>query len=382
MKSLPFVDLEAQYVRLRANINQRIQAVLDHGQYILGPEVAELESRLAEFTGARHAIAVSSGTDALLVPLMALGVGPGDAVFVPSFTFTATAEVPLLLGASPVFVDVEEDTFNLDPRHLQVQIERVAAAGRLRPRAIIGVDLFGLPADWDTLEEIANNQDLFLIDDAAQSLGAAIGDRRIGTRAAVTATSFFPAKPLGGYGDGGALFTDDDDLAAVYRSIRAHGQGEDRYEIVRIGINGRLDSLQAAVLLAKLDVFEDELASRQRLAEHYQRRLGVALTTPSQPQDRRCSWAQFTVQVPGRDQVRAELAAAGIPTAVYYPKPMHLQTAYAAFGDGPGSCPVSEALAGRVLSLPMHPYLSVEDADRVADALLAAIGAHAEAERG
>ncbi len=382
MKSLPFVDLEAQYVRLRANINQRIQAVLDHGQYILGPEVAELESRLAEFTGARHAIAVSSGTDALLVPLMALGVGPGDAVFVPSFTFTATAEVPLLLGASPVFVDVEEDTFNLDPRHLQVQIERVAAAGRLRPRAIIGVDLFGLPADWDTLEEIANNQDLFLIDDAAQSLGAAIGDRRIGTRAAVTATSFFPAKPLGGYGDGGALFTDDDDLAAVYRSIRAHGQGEDRYEIVRIGINGRLDSLQAAVLLAKLEVFEDELASRQRLAEHYQRRLGVALTTPSQPQDRRCSWAQFTVQVPGRDQVRAELAAAGIPTAVYYPKPMHLQTAYAAFGDGPGSCPVSEALAGRVLSLPMHPYLSVEDADRVADALLAAIGAHAEAERG
>ncbi len=371
--SIPFVDLKAQYRGIESEIRRRIDAVLDHGQFILGPEVGELEQRLCDFAGSQHAVGVASGTDALQIPLMALGVGPGDAVFVPTFTFTATAEVPLLLGASPVFVDVDERTFNLDVEHLRAQIERVKKEGRLRPRAIVAVDLFGLPADYPALHQIAEDEGLLLMADAAQSFGGSLDGRRVGSLAPVTTTSFFPAKPLGGYGDGGAVLTDDAELDSVYRSIRMHGQGEERYEIVRVGVNGRLDSLQAAVLLAKLDVFEGELESRSRLADRYDALLGDVAVTPARVEGAVSSWAQYTLQVDSRDAVRARLQESGIPTAVYYPLPMHLQRAYREHGEGEGSCPVSERLSTRVLSLPMHGYQTDETTERIADAVRRAL---------
>jgi UDP-2-acetamido-2-deoxy-ribo-hexuluronate aminotransferase len=365
--SLPFVDLKQQYARLKTEIDARIHAVLDHGQYILGPEVAELEAELARRGGARHCLTVASGTDALIMPLMARGIGPGDAVFVPGFTFTATAEAILLLGAAPVFVDVDPETFLIDLADLERRVVATRAAGRLVPKAVIAVDLFGLAVDYPKLQAIADMEGLFVIADAAQSFGGASHGRPVGSLAPVTATSFYPAKPLGCYGDGGAVFTDDDELAGVLKSIRVHGEGKSRYDTVRV------DTVQAAVLLAKLPSFGEELKARDRLARHYSARLSDRIQTPVMADGLTCAWAQYTIRVPNRDAMRAKLGEAGIPTAIYYPTPMHLAEAYRAHGEGEGSLPVSEALSREVLSLPMHPFLSDADADRVCDGVLAAL---------
>ncbi|MBC8340034.1 MAG: DegT/DnrJ/EryC1/StrS family aminotransferase [Proteobacteria bacterium] len=370
---MPFVDLAAQYQLLKPEIDARIQAVLDHGRFINGPEITELETALCEFSGSEHAVGCASGTDALVMALMAAGVGPGDAVFLPSFTFTASAEVVLVVGAQPVFVDVDPRTFNINVAHLKSQIDATRKAGKLTPKAIIPVDLFGLPADYASVNEIAKELDLFVLGDAAQSFGARFGDARVGTLASVTTTSFFPAKPLGCYGDGGAIFTNSAETADVLRSIRAHGKGTGKYDIVRIGINGRLDTLQAAILLPKLAIFEREIAARTKLAAHYDARLADAVTTPLREDGKASSWAQYSVLIDDRDDVQAKLRKAGIPTAVYYPLPMHLQPAYAAYGDGDGSLPVSESLAKRIMSLPMHPYMEEATADTICDALIEAV---------
>jgi UDP-2-acetamido-2-deoxy-ribo-hexuluronate aminotransferase len=370
---IPFVDLKAQYAHLKPAIDQGIQRVLEHGQFIMGPEVAELEAALASHAGVRHAVGLSSGTDALLVPLLAAGIGAGDAVFLPSFTFTATAEMVLLAGATPVFIDVDAQTFNIDPEDLDRNINSLAAAGQLTPRAIIAVDLFGLPADYDAINAIAARHDLLVIGDAAQSFGAASAGRMVGTLAPVTATSFFPAKPLGGYGDGGALFTDNDEWAALYRSVRSHGAGEDKYDIARLGLNARLDTLQAAILLAKLEAFPGELAARRELADHYDTRLSQYVTTPHRVADMSSSWAQYTIQCDDREAMRTALGQRGIPTAIYYSRPMHLQPAYAGYGPGEGGLPVSEALAKKVLSLPMHPYMPEDTAERICSAVIEAV---------
>jgi UDP-2-acetamido-2-deoxy-ribo-hexuluronate aminotransferase len=371
---LPFVDLKAQYARLRPAIDARIRKVLDHGQYVLGPEITELEAALAAFGGARHAIAVSSGTEALHMPLMAWNVGPGDAVFLPGFTFPATAEVVVAVGATPVFVDVAEDSYNIDPAALETEIERVRRDGQLRPRAVIPVDLFGLPADYAALDPIARRHDLFVLADAAQSYGARLGNRSVGSLAAMTATSFFPAKPLGCYGDGGAIFTDDAEHAAVLRSIRMHGEGSDRYEIVRLGTNGRLDTLQAAVLLAKLEIFADELQARERWAAAYDERLAGWIVLPPRNAQSSSAWAQYCVRVKHRDAVREALGKAGIPTAIYYPKPLHFQPAFARFGRGPGSLPISERICQEIMALPMHPYLDMPTIERITRNLLEVVG--------
>jgi dTDP-4-amino-4,6-dideoxygalactose transaminase len=355
------VDLKAQYARLKAPIDARIARVLDHGQFILGPEVTELEDALASRAGVRHCVTVSSGTDALLAALMAEGVGAGDAVFVPAFTFPATAEVVCLLGASPVFVDVDPRSFNIDPDDLDRRIAETAKNGDLRARAVIVVDLYGLPADYARLREICTSYDLFLLADAAQSFGAELDGRPVGSLAPATAVSFFPAKPLGGYGDGGAILTDDDERAALFRSIRGHGKGTTKYEIERVGLNARLDTIQAAILLAKLEAFDSELANREQAAEAYDAHLtGTAAVLPARRAGARSAWAQYTIQVEKRDALADALKVEGIPSAVYYPKPLHRQTAYRQFGPQAGGLPVSEQLCARVLSLPMHPDLTRE----------------------
>ena len=373
--SVAFVGLAAQADRLRMRVDAALGAVLDHRQYVMGPEVSVLEQKLADRGGAAEAVAVASGTDALVMALMAEGIGPGDAVLVPSFTFTATAEVALLVGATPIFVDVDERSFNVDPESVEQALVAARRAQRLEPRALIAVDLFGRPADYGALAEIAKREGLVLIDDAAQGFGGSLDGRPVGSLAPITTTSFFPAKPLGGYGDGGAILTDDAARARRLRSIRQHGEGEDRYEIVRVGLNGRLDTFQAAVLLVKLEVFDQELEARDRVAAAYQERLADVVVCPQIPPGVRSSWAQYTIQVEERDRVRAALAADGVPTAIYYPRPMHLQTAYLSYGDGPGSLPRSERLCQRVLSLPMHPYLAPEQIDHVCAAVLGAVGA-------
>jgi len=373
---LPFLDLKAQQARMAASLRPRLEAVLAHCQFILGPEVAELEQRLAAYCGAKHCVGVSSGTDALQIAMMAEGIGPGDAVFLPAFTYTATAEVPLLLGATPVFVDVDRRTFQIDPAHLTRRIAETRAAGKLRPRALIGVDLFGQPADWPALNAIAAQEGLFTIDDLAQSFGASLHGAKLGTQAEATATSFFPSKPLGAYGDGGALFTEDDERAELYRSLRTHGEGKTRYEVLRTGMNGRLDTLQAAVLLAKLDLFDEELERREQIARIYDRRLGNLLETPARVADSTSAWAIYAVLLRDEAQrgaVQARLREDGIPTAIYYPRPLHRQPAYAAQHDG-ASLPVSEDLATRILALPIHPDLSDADAERVCDAVARAVG--------
>jgi UDP-2-acetamido-2-deoxy-ribo-hexuluronate aminotransferase len=368
MSGVPFVDLKAQYARLKPQIAEAIQDVLDDGRYILGPAVAKLESELAEYCGVAHAISCSSGTDAIFMPLLAYEVGPGDAVFVPSFTFTATAEAILLAGASPVFVDVEADSFNIDLADLTKKISETRAGGKLTPKAILAVDLFGLPADWSGLNTLAEREDLYLISDAAQSFGGAYHNKRVGSLAPVSGTSFFPAKPLGCYGDGGAITTDDDGLAEVLKSIRVHGAGADRYEVVRIGINGRLDSIQAAILSVKLSVFDDELEARERVAQIYDDELKDVVATPKRIEGLKSAWAQYTIKTDKRAAVQEKLGTAGIPTMIYYPKPMHLQAPYLPYGGGEGSLPVSEAICRQVMSLPMHPYLSDDDARRIAAA--------------
>ena len=387
-KRIPFVDLAAQSRRLRPEIDRRIAAVLDHGRYVMGPEVEELEAELGRLGGA-PAVAVSNGSDALLIVLLSLGIGRTegrrDAVFIPSFTFTATAEVVLLAGAVPVFVDVREDDFLLDLDSLGHHFDALERAGSAVPRAVITVDLFGQPMAEHPLAEWAAARGLGVVSDAAQSFGARRGGRPVGSLAPVTTTSFYPAKPLGGYGDGGAVLCTEPAAVEVVRSIREHGQSADRYDIVRLGMNGRLDTLQAAVLLAKLTIFEQELAARRAVAAGYTERLGAASTsmrTPWRVAAPECgaevesSWAQYTLRVDDaagrpsartRDALRSHLDRAGIPTAVYYPLPMHLQPAYERYGRGPGSLPVSESLAERVVSLPMHPYLDESALDRICD---------------
>lgn len=363
---IPFIDLKTQYAAIKDTVDAGIRRVLDHGQYIMGPEVAACEKRLAAFAGSKHCLTVSSGTDALVAPLMALGIGPGDAVFLPTFTFTATAEVVVLVGAKPVYVDVHPRRFNIEAKHLAKQVAAVKKEGKYRPRAVISVDLFGLPADYADLNKLCEAEGLVLIDDAAQSYGGALNNKRVGSLAPITATSFFPAKPLGCYGDGGAIFLDDDALAAKMVSIRVHGQGRSKYEVERVGLNARFDKIQAAVILAKLDVFEGELERRQKVAERYTQALGRAIETPEIPAGYRSAWAQYTILSDKRDAIAAALKDEGVPTAIYYPIPMHLQAAYREHGEGEGSCPVSEKLAKRVLSLPMHPYLDDATIDRIA----------------
>ncbi len=373
--TIPFVDLKSQQARIAGELRRRLDGVLAHCQFILGPEVAELEAELARFCGARHCISVSSGTDALQIALMGEGIGRGDAVFLPAFTYTATAEVPLVLGATPVFVDVDPRSFQIDPADLERRIAAVRAEGRLKPRALIGVDLFGQPADWDALSAIAAREGLFTLDDCAQSFGASLHGKPLGSQADATAVSFFPSKPLGAYGDAGALFTESDDRAALYRSLRTHGEGTTRYEVLRTGMNGRLDSIQAAVLLSKLTVFADELTIREQIARYYDSRLGNAVTIPARVPDSQSAWAIYAILLPDaavRDRVQAELRANGVPTAIYYPKPLHHQPAYREHHTG-AALPVSEDLAGRILALPIHPDLTADAQARICDGVLAAV---------
>jgi dTDP-4-amino-4,6-dideoxygalactose transaminase len=367
---MPFIDLEAQQARLRPLLDERLAAVLAHGQYVMGPEIAELEQALAAFCGAREAVSCASGTDALLLALAALEVRPGDAVLVPTFTFAATAEVVPWFGAVPVFLDSLPDSFNLDPAAVPAGVEAARCAGK-RPVGIIAVDLFGQPADYDALQQAADAHGLWLVADAAQSFGATWQGRKVGTLARLTTTSFFPAKPLGCYGDGGAVMTDDAGLAEVMRSLRVHGQGEDKYDNVRIGLNGRLDTMQAAVLLAKLTIFADEIKARQAAAERYELLLAGRATPPVLCPGASSSWAQYTIRTRERDALRARLTAAGIPSAIYYPRPLHRQTAYRDFPVALGGCPVAERAAAEVLSLPMHPYLDLATQERIVAALRA-----------
>ena len=372
--AVPFLDLKAQQARIAVDLRRRLDAVLAHCQFVMGPEVAELEAELARMCGARHCVGVSSGTDALQIAMMAEEIGRGDAVFLPAFTYTATAEVPLVLGATPVFVDVDPLTFQIDPAHLERRIAEIRAAGRLRPRAVIGVDLFGQPADWDALAAISAREKLFTIDDLAQSFGATLHGKMLGTQADATATSFFPSKPLGAYGDGGALFTESDQRAALYRSLRTHGEGPTRYEVLRTGMNGRLDSIQAAVLLSKLTVFAEELAAREKIAQVYDARLGNAVTTPKRVPDSTSAWAIYAILLRDgaeRDAVQTALKADGVPTAIYYPRPLHRQPAYRDHHDG-SALPVSENLADRILALPIHPDLSDAAVSHICDSVLAA----------
>jgi dTDP-4-amino-4,6-dideoxygalactose transaminase len=368
---MQFIDLKTQYARLKVEIGARIQNVLERQAFIQGPENAELEKALAEFSGARRVITCANGTDALQLALMALNIGPGDAVFVPSFTYTATAEVILLLGAQPVFVDSDPETFNIDFESAEAAIVRTMREGKFRPAVLMTVDLFGQPVDYDRARSLADQYQLAFVSDAAQGFGADYRGRRIGSGLAdITTTSFFPAKPLGCYGDGGAVFTDDDDIADVIRSICLHGKGAAKYDVVRVGVNSRLDTVQAAILLPKLAVFADELEARHQVATAYIERLAAHVQTPlPAPEGARFAWAQFTIKIEDRDGLQARLKAAGVPSNVYYPRPMHLQPAYEQFGDGVGSLPMAEALSDQVLSLPMHPYLTVSEIDQVCAAV-------------
>lgn len=367
--SLPFIDLNAQRARIGAAIDAGLLRVAAHGQYILGPEVKTLEADLNAFCDAKHCISVANGTEALAMPLMAKGIKPGDAVFCPSFTFAATAEVVAWLGAVPVFVDVHPDTFNMNPDSLAKGIIEAKDKG-LHPKAIIAVDLFGQPADYEMIESLAAQHGLWLMSDAAQSFGASYHARKVGTIGLVTATSFFPSKPLGCYGDGGAIFTDDDEMAATLRSLRVHGQGSDKYDNIRIGLNARLDTIQAAVLIEKLKILADEIDARDRVAQRYSSLLEDIVPVPRLLQNITSAWAQYTVLVPAEKRARivSALKEQGVPTMIYYPKPLHRQTAYRDFPVVGNGLPVSERLADEVLSLPMHPYLDDETQDRIVSA--------------
>jgi dTDP-4-amino-4,6-dideoxygalactose transaminase len=362
-----FIDLEAQQAKIRAQVDQAIKKVLDHGIYIMGPEIAEFEKNLGNFCGAKHNLSCSNGTDALAFGLMAFDTAPGDAIFVPSFTFAATAEVVTWFGATPIFIDVLEDTFNMDPHSLEKGIA-LAKKLSLKATGIIPVDLFGLPADYDAIESIAKTHSLWIMADAAQSFGASYKGRQVGTLGDIATTSFFPAKPLGCYGDGGAVFTNNDEYATVMRSIRVHGQGSDKYDNVRIGMNGRLDTLQAAILLQKLAIFPEEIKARNQIAQRYQNELQDIVKTPFIPQGLTSVWAQYTVQLPeniDRKSLMIALQEAKIPSVVYYVKPLHLQNAYKHYPCVDGYLPISEKLAQCVLSLPMHPYLEESTQDYI-----------------
>ncbi|MBL8642935.1 MAG: DegT/DnrJ/EryC1/StrS family aminotransferase [Rhodospirillaceae bacterium] len=370
---MPFIDLQAQRRRIEAPVNAAIQKVLAHGGFVMGPEVTALERRLAEHCGAKYVLSCSSGTTALLIPLMAKGVGPGDAVFVPSFTFTATAEVAVLAGATPVFVDVKRDTFNMDVKSLERAIYTARGLG-LHPRVVIPVDLFGQPADMDEINTLCAKEGVWVLADTAQSYGAGYKNKRVGNLAEVSATSFYPSKPLGCYGDGGAVFTDDADLHQRMTHIRVHGQGKDRNENVCIGLTARLDTIQAAVLLEKMNIFDAECVERNRIAARYTALLKDVVETPVIRGDRTSVWAQYTIKSKKRGAIVSTLAAEKIPTALFYPRPIHTQPAYRMFPSVEGGLPVTEELALEALSLPMHAYLSESDQDRIVAAVAKAVG--------
>jgi dTDP-4-amino-4,6-dideoxygalactose transaminase len=365
---MAFIDLKRQQARIRDAIDKSIAAVLAHGSYIMGPEVRQLETELAAFCGAKHALSCSNGTDALALVLMALELKAGDAVFCPSFTFAATAEVVVWFGATPVFVDIHEDTFNMDARSLEAAV-RTAKSMDLRPAGVIGVDLFGLPADYDSIEPVCAAHRLWLLSDAAQSFGATYKSRRIGTIGRATATSFFPSKPLSCYGDGGAIFTDDDALLETLVSLRVHGQGTDKYDNIKIGMNGRMDTLQAAILLEKLRIFPEEIELRNQVAQRYNDALADAVIVPTFPEDGCAVWSIYTIRVPPsrREPLASALKAQGVPTGIYYPKPLHRQTAYRAYPVAGNGLPVSDRVAVEVLALPMHPYLRPDEQEFIAD---------------
>jgi dTDP-4-amino-4,6-dideoxygalactose transaminase len=369
---IPFIDIAAQRRRLGTSIDEAVAKVLAHCQFIMGPEVRQLEADLSAFCGARHVISCSNGTDALIMALMATGVGPGDAVFCPSFTFTATAEAVVVVGASPVFVDVDEKTFNIDLASLERAIAETKR-GDLKPKAIIPVDLFGQPADLDGIAAIAKREGIFVISDAAQSFGATYKGKRVGTQALLTTTSFFPAKPLGCYGDGGAVFTDDDKIAEVLRSVRVHGQGADKYDNIRIGMTGRLDTIQAAVLIEKLKIFPDEIEARNRVAARYAEGLKDVAIVPEVASGYGSIWAQYTIRVEKRDALAAVLSTRSVPTAIYYPKPLHRQEPYKRYPVSGNGLPVTEKLAAEVIALPMHPYLDEPTQARVIAAVREAL---------
>ncbi len=382
---IPFIDLKTQYARIKDEVLAGVGAVLEHGQYIMGPEVKELEKCLADFTGAKQVISCASGTDALLMPLLAKGIGPGDVVLTTPFTFIATAEVISLLGATPVFVDIDPDTFNIDPAKLELTLQAIRANDpQLAPlprnlmpgaaaKGVIPVDLFGLPADFDRINRIAAREGLFVLEDAAQGFGGVYKGRMAGSLGHAGAVSFFPAKPLGCYGDGGAIVTDDLELADVLRSIRVHGQGSEKYENVRIGLNARLDTIQAAILLPKVKIFPHELAERQRVAERYTELLQKTtplITTPHIPDGTQSAWAQYSILCENRDALSSALKGKGIPTMVYYPRPLHLQKAYSGLGYREGDFPTAEKICRSILSLPMHPYLQDDQIQLIAKAVL------------
>jgi dTDP-4-amino-4,6-dideoxygalactose transaminase len=372
---IPFIDVAAQRQRLGKSLDAAVARVLGHCQFLGGPEVTQLEQALAAFTGARHVVTCSSGTDALLMVLMAKDIGRGDAVLCPSFTFCATGEAVALTGATPVFVDVDAETFNMDAASLQRGIATAKKHG-LKPKAVIPVDLFGQSADHDAIGTIAAEEGLFVLDDAAQGFGASYKGRRLGTFGLATATSFFPAKPLGCFGDGGAILTDDDELAHTLRSVRVHGQGSDKYDNVRLGLTARLDTMQAAILIEKLKIFEDEILARNRVAQRYASGLGNVVSVPRLASGCTSVWAQYTIRLPAgtdRDGFAAALKAQGIPTAIYYPKSMHQQTAYRDFPVADGALPVSESLSADVISLPMHAYLDEPTQARIIAAVRGAV---------
>lgn len=354
---MQFIDLAAQYQSLKSKIDARIQNVLDHGQYIMGPEVSQLEQSLAEYVGVKHVLTCANGTDALQLALMALGIKQGDAVFCPTFTFFASAEAISFVGATPVFVDVDATTFNICPEDLEAKIQAVHEEGKLNPLAIMAVDLFGMPADYPKLEGLAKQYGLKIIEDAAQGFGGSIEGRKACSFGNIATTSFFPAKPLGCYGDGGAVFTNNDELAELVQSLRVHGKGQDKYDNVRIGMNSRLDTIQAAILLEKLAAFPQELENRQELAQTYNDKLASLFNTPTVPKGFASSWAQYTLQSDKRDALMVALKEHGIPSVIYYGRCMHQQTAYEDL-QVYGQMPIAERMAKTVFSLPMHPYMS------------------------
>jgi len=369
-----FIDLLAQRRRLGTKVDEAVLSVVNSGRYIMGPEIEELEKQLAEFSGVKHAIANSSGTDALLLPLMAWEIGPGDAVFVPAFTFVATAEVVALTGATPVFCDVDPKTYNLDLSSTKKGIEKAKKLG-LKPKAIMPVDLFGLPADFDAVNALAREYSLLVLDDACQGYGGVYKGKSIGSIGDAAATSFFPAKPLGCYGDGGATFTNDSELYEKMLSIRVHGQGENRYHNVRLGLNARMDTIQAAILLQKLSIFPDELKARSIVAQKYNTAFEGIAITPLVPEGYSSAWAQYTLCLPKgeRERVVRALGEMEIPTAVYYPIPLHKQPGYVNYPSATNSLPVCEDLCDRVFSLPMHPYLEEDDQQKVINAVVTAL---------
>ena len=373
---MQFIDLGAQRARIGNRLTAAMQRVVEDGRYILGPQVAEFEKKLADYIGVDHVVACANGTDALLLPLYASGIGPGDAVFVPSFTFAATAEVVALAKAEPVFVDVEADSYNIDIASLEAAIDMVKKEGRLKPKAIIPVDLFGLAADYDAIMAIAKRENLLVIEDAAQAIGARAGGTMCGAFGHVAGTSFYPAKPLGCYGDGGAMFTNDAAFAEKLRSFAFHGKGETQYDNVHVGINSRLDTLQAAILIEKLAILEEEMEARHAVADRYAEGLGDVVKAARNPGGDRSAWAQYAIETPKRDGLRAHLQEKGIPSVIYYVKPLHEQVAYRHYPRTPAGLKVSEELPGRILCLPMHPYLGKDDQDRIIETIRNYIGSN------